>query len=362
MPALKLLDQDIAHADAHTRVVVADASGRLDAVAQYLHLVGHGHVAQHQYLAGDEHVPHPLQCPADRRVVGASKVDAQAQVQLVAQVDGRVAGHRGTCRLSRGDQVVGQQHVAAVQEFAHVLLSPTNGVVQGFAELVDVDREAILHCLGDGHHMAGPVLLAALPGVKQVVVDDLVRPGATTRLAVGGSNEADLFLTAPEGIGDGWEHCTPRRIGVLEKCEFRQHQVGAKASHGIRPAGDSQDAAAVVKRDGAGLEQGVGAVLALNLLGSQCDAKCLRPLLALGQRLHRLALGGGCDHPGGLGPDHRIPHRLGGRAKILTGLTGPDAGLKPALVRHPLRLVRQQQIQWRCDQGGGHDGGLRVER
>ena len=33
------------------------------------------------------------------------------------------------------------------------------------------------------------------------------------------------------------------------------------------------------------------------------------------------------------------------------GLTGPDAGLKPALVRHPLRLVRQQQIQWRCDQG-----------
>lgn len=58
MPALKLLDQHVSHADAHPRVVVADTARRLDAVAQHLHLLRHGHVAQHQHLAGDQHVSH----------------------------------------------------------------------------------------------------------------------------------------------------------------------------------------------------------------------------------------------------------------------------------------------------------------
>ena len=133
MPALEFLDQDIAHTDAYARVVVAHPARRLDAVAQHLHLVRHGHVAQHQHLAGDQHVTHPLQCPADRRVVGAAKVDAQAQVQLASQVNGRVAGDRGAGGLRRGDQVVGQQHVGGIQEFAHVLLRPADGVVQGFS-------------------------------------------------------------------------------------------------------------------------------------------------------------------------------------------------------------------------------------
>ena len=56
--------------------------------------------------------------------------------------------------LSRGYTPVSYTHLDV---YKRQLLSPTNGVVQGFAELVDVDREAILHCLGDGHHMAGPV-------------------------------------------------------------------------------------------------------------------------------------------------------------------------------------------------------------
>ena len=355
MPALEFLDQDIAHTDAYARVVVAHPARRLDAVAQHLHLVRHGHVAQHQHLAGDQHVTHPLQCPADRRVVGAAKVDAQAQVQLASQVNGRVAGDRGAGGLRRGDQVVGQQHVGGIQEFAHVLLRPADGVVQGFSQLVNVDGQSVLHGLGNRHHMAGPVLLAALHGLEQIVGDDLVCPGAAARLAVGRGDKPDFFLAAPEGISDGGQHGSPGGVRILEKREFRQNEIGAKASHGIGPAGHGQNAGAVGKCDGAGLEQGVGAVLSFDFLGSQGKGKSLGPLLTLGQRFHGLALGRGRDHPGGLGPQHRIPYRLRRRRKILAGLAGPDAGLKAALVRHPPCLVRQQQLQRRCDQGR-HEG------
>ena len=198
VPAAEARGEVVAAADAGAGVVEADATGFGEAGGEQLLLAGGVHAFEDEDFARPEDVAEALEGPADGGVVDAAEVDAA--VELGAAFGGEELGvgeGGGFGAFGVGEEVVGEEGALAVEEFAHEFLGPGGFVADGFAELGDVDGEALADGVFDGGGVDAPF--------GGAFGDDAEEAGAAAALAIGGGEEAHLFLAAAQGVGDGGE-------------------------------------------------------------------------------------------------------------------------------------------------------------
>lgn len=336
LPAAEALGEVVAAADARAGVVEADVAGLGDARGEEFLLARGGETFEDEHLARPEDVADLLEGPADGGVVHAAEVDAAEE--LGAAFGGEELGvgeGGGRGALGLGDEVVGQEGALAVEELAHKLLRPGGLVADGRAEFRDVHGEAAADGILDGGFVDAPL--------GSAFGDDLVEAGAAAALAIGGGEEAHLLLAAAQGVGDRGEDGLPRGVGIVEEGELGEGDVCREAADGIGLAGDADDAGLVGEEDGGVAHQRAGGLALLEDVGDG-EAEGLGPLLALGEALKGLALGGGGVHPGGAGAAHTVGHDLAGAGEVLADLAGgkPDLPASGVVVEAP--LVGQEQV------------------